>query len=307
MRSIRQHLPIFEGFLAYEKALSQNSRMAYLADLKKFADYVYLIREIPETEFNLANAERQLLQDFLTYLIELGLNESSVARIESGLKAFWKYLLINEVVQDDITQLLVTPKPTRYLPQVLTLHEIEQIVNAIDHSSYEGVRNRAIIELLYGCGLRVSELVSLKLSEIHTDISCIRVTGKGNKARYVPVGDTTWHYLKIYLEKVRVLQTIKPGQEDILFLNRRGAGLTRMMIFTIVKTLASKAEISKNISPHTFRHSFATHLVEGGADLKAVQDMLGHESITTTEIYTHLNSEYLRETLQQFHPRGKAR
>jgi integrase/recombinase XerD len=237
---------------------------------------------------------------------ELGMTQTSQARIISGIRAFYKYCLLEDIVTKDPTTLLEAPKLRRHLPDVLTFDEIENILSQIDLSTPEGTRNKAIIETMYSCGLRVSELVNLKLSQLFFDVEFIRVVGKGSKERLVPIGSSAIKFISIYVKNIRVHQSIQKGEEDILFLNRRGKRLTRVMIFLIIKDLVKKAGINKTISPHTFRHSFATHLVEGGADLRAVQEMLGHESITTTEIYTHLDRDFLRTTLHQFHPAFKA-
>jgi integrase/recombinase XerD len=236
------------------------------------------------------------------WINELGMTASSQARIISGLRTFYKFCLQEQISLTDPTALLEAPKLAKHLPDTLSFHEIEEILSAIDMSLPEGVRNKAIIETLYSCGLRVSELVNLKLSCLYFNDGYVRITGKGGKERLVPIGDSAIKYIEIYLQNVRVHVSIESGNEDVVFLNKRGTKLSRVMIFMIIKDLAKKAGITKKISPHTFRHSFATHLVEGGADLRAVQEMLGHESITTTEIYTHLDREYLRDTLQQFHP-----
>jgi integrase/recombinase XerD len=230
------------------------------------------------------------------------MTSTSQARIISGIRTFYKYCLLEDISTVDPTTLLEAPKLKRTLPDVLSFDEIENIIAQIDVSTAEGTRNKAILETMYSCGLRVSELVNLKLSQLYLDVGFVRVIGKGNKERLVPIGSSAIKYINIYRSTIRVHQPIQPGEEDILFLNRRGKRLTRVMIFLIIKDLVKKAEIKKNISPHTFRHSFATHLVEGGADLRAVQEMLGHESITTTEIYTHLDREFLRKTLEKFHP-----
>jgi integrase/recombinase XerD len=227
---------------------------------------------------------------------------SSQARIVSGLNSFYRYCIQEEISKKDPTALLEAPKLAKHLPDTLSVDEIEKIIHSIDVSAPEGTRNKAIIETLYSCGLRVSELVNLKLSCLYFEAGYLRIIGKGNKERLVPVGSSAIKNMRLYLENIRNHIKIAPGNEDIVFLNRRGKKLSRVMIFMIIKELAKKASVTKNISPHTFRHSFATHLVEGGADLRAVQEMLGHESITTTEIYTHLDREYLRDTLQQFHP-----
>jgi integrase/recombinase XerD len=242
------------------------------------------------------------LEDFLKWINQLGMTPASQARIISGLRSFYKYCLQEQISKTDPTTLLEAPKLTKHLPDVLSFDEIEKIISAIDLSTPEGGRNKAMIETLYSCGLRVSELINLKRSCLYFEVGYIRITGKGDKERLVPIGDSAIKYIRVYLEKIRVHMPVIPGYEDVVFLNRRGRKLSRVMIFTIIKDLAKKASVTKNISPHTFRHSFATHLVEGGADLRAVQEMLGHESITTTEIYTHLDREYLRDTLQQFHP-----
>jgi integrase/recombinase XerD len=230
---------------------------------------------------------------------------SSQSRIISGLRNFYKYCLQEQISKTDPTALLETPRLAKHLPDILSFDEIENISSCIDVSTPEGTRNKAIIETLYSCGLRVSELVNLRLSCLYFDVGYIRIIGKGDKERLVPVGSPAIKYINIYRQNIRVNMPVITGNEDVVFLNRRGRKLSRVMIFMIIKDLARRARITKNISPHTFRHSFATHLVEGGADLRAVQEMLGHESITTTEIYTHLNREYLRETLQQFHPAFK--
>ena len=249
--------------------------------------------------------ELQHLEKFLQWINELGMTASSQSRIISGLRSFYKYCLQEQISAKDPTALLETPKLAKKLPDILSFSEIEKIIDSIDVSTAEGARNKAIVETLYSCGLRVSELVNLKLSCLYFDVGFIRIIGKGDKERLVPVGSFAIKYINLYRENIRVHLPVIPGNEDVVFLNRRGKKLSRVMIFMIIKVLAKKARITKNISPHTFRHSFATHLVEGGADLRAVQEMLGHESITTTEIYTHLDREYLRDTLQQFHPAFK--
>lgn len=292
----------FKAYLQLEKSLSENSVMAYLHDIDKFTQFLSLHNEkiVP------ADIELSLLEEFLHWINDLGMTPSSQSRIISGLRSFYKYCLLEQISSTDPTALLETPKLVKKLPDVLSFSEIEKIIKAIDVSSPEGTRNKAIIETLYSCGLRVSELINLKLSCLYIDAEYVRVTGKGDKERLVPIGASAIKYITIYREKIRVHLPVIPGNEDIVFLNRRGKKLSRVMIFLIIKDLAKKAKINKSISPHTFRHSFATHLVEGGADLRAVQEMLGHESITTTEIYTHLDREYLRDTLQQFHPAFKS-
>ncbi|MBA4145115.1 MAG: tyrosine recombinase XerD, partial [Cytophaga sp.] len=244
------------------------------------------------------------LQGFITYVNELGMSAHSQARILSGIKAFYKYLMFEELVDKDPTALMEGPKLGRKLPDTLEYHEIEKLLDAIDLSSPEGGRNRAMLEILYSSGLRVSELVNLKRTNIYYDLGFLRVVGKGNKERLVPIGRDAMKYLTIYLEEIRPLIPVKPDQEAFVFLNRRGRQLTRVMVFIIIKDLAEKIGLKKAISPHTFRHSFATHLIEGGADLRAVQEMLGHESITTTEIYTHLDRDYLKQVIREFHPRS---
>jgi integrase/recombinase XerD len=287
--------------LQLEKSLSVNSIDGYMSDVEKLDQFF----EMKRLKLQPEQIELDHLESFLAYLHDLGLGPRSQARIISGIKAFFKYLLIEDVIKLNPAELLETPKLSRKLPETLSLEEIESMFDAIDRSTIEGQRNRAMLETLYSCGLRVSELVNLKISDLFLDVEFVRVIGKGNKERLVPIGQSAVKQIKIYKNEVRVHQPVKPGQEDILFLNRRGKGLTRNMVYHIIKELAKGAGIKKNISPHTFRHSFATHLVEGGADLRAVQEMLGHESITTTEIYTHLDREYLRETVMRFHPMSK--
>jgi integrase/recombinase XerD len=291
----------FKAFLQLEKSLSDNSVEAYLRDIEKLTQFLQEKNNV----ISPANVTLPDLQQFIRWVNELGMTPTSQARIISGIRSFYKYCLIENIVTKDPTALLEAPKLKRALPDVLTFDEIENIIAQIDHSKPEGGRNKAILETMYSCGLRVSEVVNLKLSALYLDVGFIRVTGKGDKERLVPIGDAAVKYITIYRKDIRVHMPVKKGQEDYVFLNRRGAKLTRVMIFLILKDLVKKAGITKNISPHTFRHSFATHLVEGGADLRAVQEMLGHESITTTEIYTHLDREFLRDTLQQFHPAFK--
>jgi integrase/recombinase XerD len=288
----------FKAYLQLERSLSPNSIEAYLNDIEKLTSYLQSKSDLKNpSEVQLAD-----LQKFVQWIAELGMTPTSQARIISGIRTFYKYCLLEDISSVDPTTLLEAPKLKRALPDVLSFDEIENIIAQIDLSTAEGTRNKAILETMYSCGLRVSETVNLKLSQLYLDVGFIRVIGKGNKERLVPIGDSAIKYINIYRSTIRVHQSIQPGEEDILFLNRRGKRLTRVMIFLIIKDLVKKAEIKKNISPHTFRHSFATHLVEGGADLRAVQEMLGHESITTTEIYTHLDREFLRKTLEKFHP-----
>jgi integrase/recombinase XerD len=279
--------------------MSENSIEAYIRDVEKLSQFTSMTAHKPGPE---AVKDRDI-SDFLEYINQFGLTPTSQARILSGIKSFYKYLALENIIQIDPTQLIEAPKTGRKLPDTLAFPEIEKMLDLIDLSTPEGTRNRAILEVLYSCGVRVSELVDLKLTNCYFDIGFIRVVGKGNKMRLVPIGRDAIKYTGIYLESIRNHLDIKADAEDIVFLNRRGRQLTRVMIFLIIKELAERAGIHKNISPHTFRHSFATHLIEGGADLRAVQEMLGHESITTTEIYTHLDRAFLQETLKSYHPR----
>lgn len=288
----------YKAWLQLERSLSDNSVEAYLRDIDKLTQYL----QATGTLKNPDAIELADLQQFLQWIAELGLNAASQSRILSGIRSFYKYCFIEQIVRKDPTTLLESPKQKRALPEVLSFAEIETIIGQIDLSKPEGGRNKAILETMYSCGLRVSEVVNLRISCLYMDVGYVRVIGKGDKERLVPIGDTAAKYIRIYQQDIRTHIAIKPGNEDILFLNRRGARLSRVMIFLFLRDLARLTGITKNISPHTFRHSFATHLVEGGADLRAVQEMLGHESITTTEIYTHLDREYLRETLHRFHP-----
>ena len=288
----------FKAYLQLEKSLSEHSVEAYLHDIDMLTSYLLATQQTKSpSEINLKD-----LQSFVQWVNELGMTASSQARIISGIRSFFKYCILEQICSNDPSLLLTAPKSKRQLPDTLHFDEIEQMIAEIDLSSPEGGRNKAIIETMYSCGLRVSEVVNLKISGLYLDIGFIKVIGKGNKERLIPIGTAATKCIQIYQHQIRVHQPIKSGQEDYLFLNRRGNKLSRVMIFYIIKDLALKAGIKKTISPHTFRHSFATHLVEGGADLRAVQEMLGHESITTTEIYTHLDSHFLRDTLQRFHP-----
>ncbi len=294
------HLKGFKDYLRLERGLSDNSWQAYLADVRKLMQYFEMA--------NLSILPQQLKQEdfatFLAYLSELGVAEASQARILSGLKGFFKYLVVEEIISHSPIELIETPRLSRKLPDVLSFEEIELMLSVIDLSKPEGTRNRAMIEVLYCSGLRVSELINLKISSLYLNIDFLKILGKGNKERFVPIGQDAKKYLQIYLSLIRCHLSIKTGKEDFVFLNRRGSPLSRVMVFMIVKEITALAGIAKNVSPHTFRHSFATHLIERGADLRAVQAMLGHESITTTEIYTHLDRDYLRQTMQQFHPRS---
>ena len=291
----------YKAYLQHEKSLSDNSVEAYMRDLEKLTQYL-------QAENNMktpADIVLKDLQQFIQGIAKMGINATSQARIISGIKSFFKYCLIENIVAKDPSVLLESPKLKRALPDVLSFDEIENIIAAINISTPDGTRNRAILETMYSCGLRVSETVNLKLSNLYLDIGFVRVIGKGDKERLIPVGSDAIKHIKIYRDNIRNHIKPKKDYEDIVFLNRFGSSLSRVMIFYIIKDLAKKAGITKTISPHTFRHSFATHLVEGGADLRAVQEMLGHESITTTEIYTHLDRDYLRATLNQFHPSFK--
>ncbi|HLZ87743.1 MAG TPA: site-specific tyrosine recombinase XerD [Puia sp.] len=288
----------YKAWLQLERSLSDNSVEAYLRDIDKLTQWLQAAGTLKSPDA----IELGDLQEFLHWIAGLGLNAASQARILSGIRSFYKYCFIEQIVRKDPTTLLESPKLKRALPDVLSFDEIESIIGRIDLSKPEGGRNKAILETMYSCGLRVSEVVGLRISCLYLDAGYIRVIGKGDKERLVPVGDAAIKYIRIYQQDIRIHVPVKPGSEDILFLNRRGSKLTRVMIFLFLRDLVRQAGITKNISPHTFRHSFATHLVEGGADLRAVQEMLGHESITTTEIYTHLDREYLRETLHRYHP-----
>jgi len=293
----------FSNYLKLERSLSGNSIEAYLHDVGLLKQFIGL----NHPEVSPLKVTSKQLQGLLEYINELGMSAYSQARILSGIKAFYKYLLFEELIEKDPTALIEGPKIGRKLPDTLSYPEIENLLGAIDLSTSEGARNRAMLEMLYSSGLRVSELVELKMNNVHFDVGFLRVIGKGNKERLVPIGRDAIKFLKIYLEEVRGKSPHKPAQkgfEPYVFLNRNGFKLTRVMIFTIIKNLAKNIGLKKSISPHTFRHSFATHLIEGGADLRAVQEMLGHESITTTEIYTHLDRDYLRQVIQEFHPRS---
>ena len=288
----------FKSYLQIERSLSDNSVQAYIRDVKKFANYAIPIElsELKVTRVDISN--------FLAQINQKNISSRSQARIISGIKAFYKYLIMEDYLKINPTELIESPKIGLKLPDALSLIEIDKLIAAVDLSNKQGERNRAILETLYSCGLRVSELVNLQLSNIHFKEGYLKVTGKGDKERLAPIGGRAIKYLTIYINEVRNHQEIKKGNEDFVFLNNRGAKLTRVMIFIIIQKLTEKIGLKKKISPHTFRHSFATHLIEGGADLRAVQEMLGHESITTTEIYTHLDNEYLRSNIIQFHPRS---
>jgi len=290
----------FEGYLQLEKSLSANSVEAYVRDVSKLRHFLE-IRHLPNSPKEVTTA---LLREFLVWLGELGLSATSQARILSGIKAFFSFMIMEDLLTLDPTDTLEAPKTGRKLPDTLSYEEIVQLLDGIDLSTPEGTRNRAILEVLYSSGLRVSELTDLRLSNVYADQGFVRVTGKGNKERLVPIGRDALKHVGLYLQGIRCHLDIQPGHEDFLFLNKRGSKLSRVMIFNIIKAAADKAGVRKSISPHTFRHSFATHLIEGGADLRAVQEMLGHESITTTEIYTHLDRDYLQQVITAFHPRS---
>ena len=296
----QSELKSFKSYLRLERSLSGNTIEAYIHDVDMLIQF-----------FNSSSSKRDLsdvspddLKEFLVWINELGMLPPTQARVLSGLKAFFKFLLLDNQIKVDPSALIESPKTSRKLPDTLSIIEINKLIEAIDLSKAEGMRNKAMLELLYGCGLRVSELTNLKISNLFLDIDFIKILGKGDKERLVPIGTEAIKFLRIFIEEIRVHIAVKPGKEDFVFLNMRGSPISRVMVFLIIKDLAKKAGINKSISPHTFRHSFATHLIEGGADLRAVQEMLGHESITTTEIYTHLDRDYLRDTIIQFHPRS---
>ena len=298
MSAWNRYIKHFVSYLKIERGLAENSMLAYQNDVLKLADFAIprkkTIQEISYTD----------LKEFVAVLYDLGLSARSQARIISGIKHFYGFLLLENEIIDDPSELLELPKIGLKLPIFLTIEEIDALIQAIDLSKKEGHRNRAILETLYSCGLRVSELVNLRFSDLFFEEGFIRVIGKGNKERLVPVSPSVEKEIGIYVDFYRKQQSVKPGNENVIFLNRRGAKLTRVMIFTIIKDLSEAIGLTKNISPHTFRHSFATHLIEGGANLRAIQEMLGHESITTTEIYTHLDQRFLRDAIQSFHPRN---
>ena len=295
------HKKGFKAFLQLEKSLSAHSVEAYLRDIDKLTNYL----ESNEETLSPAEVSLQHLQSFIQCIGEMEMATTSQARIISGIKSFFKYCLLEQICTVNPTTLLPSPKTRRKLPDVLSFEEIELLIGHIDLSKPEGGRNKAILETMYSSGLRVTEAINLKISCLYLDVGFIRVIGKGDKERLIPIGSDAIKFIKIYKDTIRIHQSPAKNCEDILFLNNRGKGLSRVMIFYIIKDLILKSGIKKSISPHSFRHSFATHLVEGGADLRAVQEMLGHESITTTEIYTHINREYLRDTLDRFHPAFK--
>jgi integrase/recombinase XerD len=298
--TIRTYLKEFSFFLKLERGLSPNSVEAYLNDVNKLADYFDVSRVTkPVSEITKGD-----LTNFITWLNDLGMLPNTQARVVSGIKSYFQYLSIEQLIADDPTALLEAPKSTRKLPDVLSVDDINLLLESIDVSVPAGLRSRAILEVLYGCGLRVSELVNLKISNLNIDSGYIIVTGKGNKERLIPIGSVALRTISIYINEVRSNLKVKSGQEDYIFLNKFGSKLSRISVFTMIKSLAETAMVHKVISPHSFRHSFATHLIEGGADLRAVQAMLGHVSITTTEIYTHVDKEYLQGIVKHYHPRS---
>ena len=298
-----QWASIIKGFQAYlklERSVSANTSAAYLRDVGLLESFI--ASELGGKSLN--QVDFSDLKEFIAWIHGRGMSASSQARILSGIKTFFHYLVLEGMLSENPTTLLESPKLSRKLPDTLSINEINSLIDAIDLSKPEGMRNKAILEMLYGCGLRVSEVVDLKISNLFLDIELVKILGKGNKERLVPIGSEAAKFLQIWLHEVRVHLNIKFGKEDWVFLNNRGSSLSRVMVFLIIKGLATKIGLKKTISPHTFRHSFATHLLEGGADLRAVQEMLGHESITTTEIYTHLDRDYLKSTILQYHPRS---
>jgi integrase/recombinase XerD len=298
MSSWERYIKHFVSYLKIERGLAENSIFAYQNDVLKLSDFS-ISKNIEPKSLTYEN-----LQEFISELYDLGLSARSQARIISGLKQFFGFLILEEEIKIDPSEMLEMPRIGRKLPEILSIEEIDQLINAIDMTKAESHRNKAILETLYSCGLRVSELVDLKFSQLYFEEGFVRVIGKGNKERLVPVSESVEHEIGIYNDHVRRHQTVQKGNENIVFLNRRGAKLTRVMIFTIIKDLAKSIGLNKTISPHTFRHSFATHMIEGGANLRAIQEMLGHESITTTEIYTHLDQRFLREAIISYHPRN---
>ena len=291
----------YKNFLKLERSLSDNSVSAYVNDINKLTSF---LKSENKESIKYSDVDSKIIREFVEYIYNLGISSYSQARIISGIKSFFNYLLIEDKIKLNPTQLIESPKLDKKLPDTLNLEDIENILSSIKMNSFEGVRNRAIVETLYSCGLRVSELINLSFQNLYLDIGFIKVIGKASKERLVPIGSSAIKYINIYNEDYRKTMKVKKGNEGFLFLNRRGSKISRNMIFIIIKKIAQKLNLGKNISPHTFRHSFATHMIEGGADLRAVQEMLGHESITTTEIYTHLNKEYLREVVKKYHPRS---
>jgi len=296
----RSHLKEFTLYLKLERGLSGNSVDAYINDVGKLLQFL----EISNADWRIELVDLPTLQRFISWLNDLSMLPNTQARVVSGIKAYFNFLMIENIIQMDPTEFLEAPKTSRKLPDVLNVHEINLLLSSIDLSQPQGLRTKAIIEVLYGCGLRVSELVSLKISNLHMDAAYIIVVGKGNKQRLIPIGGVALKSIADYLTDVRSKLKIKPGEEDYIFLNRFGARLSRISVFTMIKSLAEQCQLKKLISPHSFRHAFASHLIEGGADLRAVQSMLGHVSITTTEIYTHIDKEYLQGVVKHYHPRS---
>ena len=291
----------YKNFLKLERSLSDNSIDAYVNDINKLTSF---LKSINKDDIDYSDIDTIIIREFVEYLYNLGISSYSQARIISGIKSFFNYLLIEEKIKINPTELIESPKLDKKLPDTLNIEDIEKILSSIELDSFEGVRNRAIIETLYSCGLRVSELINLSYQNLYLDIGFIKVIGKASKERLVPIGSAAIKYIKIYSDQHRKNIKIKSGNEGFLFLNRRGSKISRNMIFIIIQKISKKINLEKKISPHTFRHSFATHLLEGGADLRVVQELLGHGSISTTQIYTHLNKEYLREVVNKFHPRS---
>lgn len=294
----RTALQAFEDYLRLERSLAANSVLAYLSDASRFARFV------STDPLSVTAAE---IRGFLEALHETGIQARSQARMLSALRVFYAHVRLERPNHKDPTALVELPQLGRKLPSVLSVHQIEAMLQAIDHSTPLGIRNRAILEVLYGTGMRVSELISLPMSHLYADEGCVRIVGKGNKERLVPIGAVALKYTQIYLQEVRMHVQVHPDHADVLFLNRSGKGLTRVTVFLLIQALARKAHIPTKVSPHVFRHSFATHLIEGGADLRAIQEMLGHSSIATTELYTHLDRDYLKQTIQMHHPRNQHR
>jgi integrase/recombinase XerD len=298
------YLKGFKAYLQLERSMSENTIEAYLHDVAMLRDHV----TDAYPGIGVEGLQQEHVQSLMAVIYELELSAATQSRVLSGVKSFFRYLLLEEVIKRDPTELMDSPKQKRSLPHVLSLAEIDTLLAAIDHSKPEGVRNHAMLETMYSCGLRVSELISIRLSNLFLEAGFVKVLGKGDKERLVPIGATAVKHINLYKDHVRNhMEVIKKGNEDVLFLNRRGTSLSRVMVFMILKELGEKTGLKQSIHPHTLRHSFATHLVEGGADLRAVQEMMGHKSITTTEIYTHLDRSYLRQTLEQYHPRFKGK
>ena len=291
----------YQNYLQIEKSLSKNTVDGYCRDIKKLNNFF----NGNDDKKKIEDVNYQDFQNYLSYLNDLKINARSQSRVISSMRSFFKFLILEKIIKENPTELLENPKTGKKLPEFLTIEEIELLVNQIDRSKKEGERNLAIIEVLYGCGLRVTELIELKISEIYWEEGFIRIIGKGNKERLVPLGKIASKHLKIYLNEIRVQQKVKDLFVDHVFINKNGSKISRVMIFKIVKKLTEKSGIQKNISPHSLRHSFATHLVQGGADLRSVQEMLGHQSITTTEIYTHLDKNYLKQAILDHHPLEK--